>query len=140
MQGAARERLGLTVFGAPMFRRRAKQTSKAPEHRNLRCSFCNKSEDDVRKLIAGPTVFICDECVQVCVDIIADDAQAAGRSESGAAAPDEANAQSQLLGRGCALCGLPLLLEEALPVEERGFLCRGCVDAIRAAIAENNPG
>lgn len=41
----------------------------------LRCSFCNKHQDDVRKLIAGPMVFICDECVDVCLDIIADDDQ-----------------------------------------------------------------
>ncbi len=40
---------------------------------SLRCSFCNKSQGDVRKLIAGPTVFICDECVRVCNDIIDDD-------------------------------------------------------------------
>jgi len=39
----------------------------------LRCSFCNKDQNDVRKLIAGPTVFICDECVDVCNDIVADD-------------------------------------------------------------------
>src|SRR5258708_17549512 len=39
----------------------------------LRCSSCNKAQNDVRKLIAGPTVFICDECVEVCNDIIADD-------------------------------------------------------------------
>ena len=39
----------------------------------MRCSFCNKSQNDVRKLIAGPTVFICDECVRVCNDIIDDD-------------------------------------------------------------------
>ena len=45
----------------------------------LRCSFCNKDQNDVRKLIAGPTVFICDECVDVCNDIIADD----NRSETG---------------------------------------------------------
>lgn len=36
----------------------------------LRCSFCNKTQNDVRKLVAGPTVFICDECVSVCQDII----------------------------------------------------------------------
>jgi ATP-dependent Clp protease ATP-binding subunit ClpX len=41
----------------------------------LRCSFCNKDQNDVRKLIAGPTVFICDECVEVCNDIIADDSR-----------------------------------------------------------------
>ena len=40
---------------------------------SLRCSFCNKDQNDVRKLIAGPTVFICDECIEVCNDIIADD-------------------------------------------------------------------
>ena len=39
----------------------------------LRCSFCNKDQNDVRKLLAGPTVFICDECVEVCNDIISDD-------------------------------------------------------------------
>ena len=43
------------------------------ENETLRCSFCNKDQNDVRKLIAGPTVFICDECVDVCNDIIADD-------------------------------------------------------------------
>src|SRR6187455_143461 len=48
-------------------------TKKAGENEVLRCSFCNKDQNDVRKLIAGPTVFICDECVEVCNDIIADD-------------------------------------------------------------------
>ena len=48
-------------------------TKKATEGEVLRCSFCNKDQNDVRKLIAGPTVFICDECVDVCNDIIADD-------------------------------------------------------------------
>jgi ATP-dependent Clp protease ATP-binding subunit ClpX len=39
----------------------------------LRCSFCNKSQNDVKKLIAGPTVYICDECVDICLDIIAEE-------------------------------------------------------------------
>ncbi len=39
----------------------------------LRCSFCSKSQNDVKKLIAGPTVFICDECVDVCNEIISDE-------------------------------------------------------------------
>src|SRR5262244_3510969 len=38
---------------------------------NLVCSFCGKSQDEVRKLIAGPTVYICDECIDLCNDIIA---------------------------------------------------------------------
>ncbi|WP_447975261.1 ATP-dependent Clp protease ATP-binding subunit ClpX [Nitrospira sp. Kam-Ns4a] len=41
--------------------------------RQLRCSFCGKSREEVRKLIAGPTVYICDECVNLCNDIIAED-------------------------------------------------------------------
>jgi ATP-dependent Clp protease ATP-binding subunit ClpX len=53
---------------------------KTGEGETLRCSFCNKDQNDVRKLIAGPTVFICDECVDVCNDIIADDRRVEGRS------------------------------------------------------------
>ena len=49
----------------------------------LRCSFCNKDQNDVRKLIAGPTVFICDECVDVCNDIIADDNRVSNKSKLG---------------------------------------------------------
>lgn len=41
----------------------------------LQCSFCNRSQEEVRKLIAGPSVFICDECIELCNDIIADDVE-----------------------------------------------------------------
>ena len=41
----------------------------------LYCSFCGKSQHEVRKLIAGPTVFICDECVELCMDIIKEDSK-----------------------------------------------------------------
>ncbi len=40
---------------------------------SLCCSFCGKSQHEVRKLIAGPTVFICDECVELCLDIIGEE-------------------------------------------------------------------
>src|ERR1700684_3702984 len=40
---------------------------------NWFCSFCGKSQDEVRKLIAGPTVYICDECIDLCNDIIAEE-------------------------------------------------------------------
>ncbi|MBQ4231650.1 MAG: ATP-dependent Clp protease ATP-binding subunit ClpX [Lachnospiraceae bacterium] len=40
------------------------------DRKSLRCSFCNKTQDQVRKLIAGPNVYICDECIAVCSDII----------------------------------------------------------------------
>jgi len=43
---------------------------KRSNEQELECSFCGKGQDDVRKLIAGPTVYICDECVELCNDII----------------------------------------------------------------------
>ncbi|MDF1619503.1 ATP-dependent Clp protease ATP-binding subunit ClpX [Pseudothioclava nitratireducens] len=44
----------------------------------LYCSFCGKSQHEVRKLIAGPTVFICDECVELCMDIIREETKSTG--------------------------------------------------------------
>jgi ATP-dependent Clp protease ATP-binding subunit ClpX len=46
----------------------------------LHCSFCNKSQHEVRKLIAGPSVFVCDECIELCNDIIREEAQATARA------------------------------------------------------------
>jgi len=46
---------------------------KREDNANLSCSFCGKSQREVRKLIAGPTVYICDECIELCNDIIAEE-------------------------------------------------------------------
>ena len=43
---------------------------KVEDRKQLRCSFCNKTQDQVRKLIAGPGVYICDECIEICSEII----------------------------------------------------------------------
>jgi len=48
---------------------------KEQHHGNLSCSFCGKGQRDVRKLIAGPTVYICDECIRLCNDIIAEEGE-----------------------------------------------------------------
>lgn len=48
----------------------------------LRCGFCAKAQHSVRKLIAGPLVFICDECVAVCVEIIKDDERIEARNRT----------------------------------------------------------
>ncbi len=56
----------------------------------LYCSFCGKSQHEVRKLIAGPTVFICDECVELCMDIIREETKSAGlKSSEGVPTPQE---------------------------------------------------
>ena len=47
--------------------------SKDDKNNSLFCSFCGKSQHEVKKLIAGPTVFVCDECVELCMDIIKDE-------------------------------------------------------------------
>lgn len=69
-------------------------TTKGDDRNNgkpLYCSFCQKSQHDVRKLIAGPSVFICDECVDLCNDIISEEIQddAAARSTSRLPTPRE---------------------------------------------------
>jgi ATP-dependent Clp protease ATP-binding subunit ClpX len=58
----------------------------------LRCSFCNKSQREVKKLIAGPTVFICDECVDICLDIIAEDRMLEQQQETSLPKPVEMKA------------------------------------------------
>lgn len=57
---------------------------KAQHKNTLYCSFCGKSQYEVDKLIAGPTVFICDECVVLCMDIIFE-TQKAGKKKTGLA-------------------------------------------------------
>ncbi|MDD3224677.1 MAG: ATP-dependent Clp protease ATP-binding subunit ClpX [Clostridium sp.] len=47
--------------------------AKIDDKKQLRCSFCGKSQDQVRRLIAGPGVYICDECIELCSEIIADE-------------------------------------------------------------------
>ena len=65
--------------------------NNSSENKNtLYCSFCGKSQHEVRKLIAGPTVFICDECVELCMDIIREETKSAGlKSSEGVPTPKE---------------------------------------------------
>ncbi|MEH7829252.1 ATP-dependent Clp protease ATP-binding subunit ClpX [Gemmobacter denitrificans] len=58
-------------------------TNSGSDSKNtLYCSFCGKSQHEVRKLIAGPTVFICDECVELCMDIIREETKTTGLKSS----------------------------------------------------------
>src|SRR6056297_3342452 len=60
------------------------------EKNTLYCSFCGKSQHEVRKLIAGPTVFICDECVELCMDIIREENKSTlVKSRDGVPTPEE---------------------------------------------------
>jgi ATP-dependent Clp protease ATP-binding subunit ClpX len=57
------------------------QEQKSSDGKILYCSFCGKSQHEVRKLIAGPSVYICDECVELCNDIIREELDEAGGNE-----------------------------------------------------------
>ncbi len=66
-------------------RKRSKGRSRSAEKNTLYCSFCGKSQHEVKKLIAGPTVFICDECTTLCMAIIEGEASPVdtGKGEGG---------------------------------------------------------
>ena len=91
----------------------------------VHCSFCDKSQRHVRRMIAGPKANICDECVDICLSVIND--PPAGE----ASLPDEE------LGpvTNCALCHLPASARTMLAVERGGALCGGCAGLIEAALA-----
>ena len=79
--------------------------------RSHRCSFCNKEQELVKKLIAGPKVYICDECVDICMDVMSDQrCRVCGAST---------NAAESLLVRGSRLV-CPKCLEEMRPYFEAG--------------------
>ena len=64
--------------------------SNGDSKNTLYCSFCGKSQHEVRKLIAGPTVFICDECVELCMDIIREESKSSlVKSRDGVPTPKE---------------------------------------------------
>jgi ATP-dependent Clp protease ATP-binding subunit ClpX len=68
----------------------SKATTSGESKNTLYCSFCGKSQHEVRKLIAGPTVFICDECVELCMDIIREEHKTSlVKSKEGVPSPQE---------------------------------------------------
>jgi ATP-dependent protease Clp ATPase subunit len=90
----------------------------------LRCSFCNKSQNEVQKLISGPAVFICDECVEVCNDIVADSAHLASKRALAESASSPTVREVQ-----CALCKRPKPITDVLLLPE-GALCDTCIEVI----------
>ena len=73
-------------------------------HGNLQCSFCGKSQKEVKKLIAGPTVYICDECIGLCNDIIAEEIE---KEEQKGYDPDDFQFSNQDPGVAAAAMRLP---------------------------------
>jgi len=104
-----------------------------PTDEGFRCSFCDKGRPEIRKLIAGPAVFICNECVDVCAEIIADDR----RYEREHARPGQSAPPSLASDQvACSLCGKAEMRDEVLTIENRWFLCGACADAVDDALAQ----
>ena len=87
----------------------------------MRCSFCGKSQNEVKKLIAGPTVYICNECVDICNEIITDDRRAGaaatttGRTDEATGGAARAAAPPIFEWLPCPSCGATLKLTLQLP-------------------------
>jgi hypothetical protein len=97
----------------------------------LRCSFCHKAQSEVRKLVAGPSVFICNECVDLCTQIIRADHEP---SPPAPAPPPASELRTTLVT--CKLCGQVVLWDDALLIQARGHLCRGCAWEVEATVAQ----
>jgi ferredoxin len=93
----------------------------------MRCSFCNKWPHDVRELIAGPGLFICDECVEVCNDVLAERRSSSAearhpRSEEPIPWPNPIV---------CTLCHAVIRKDHGVVMPgNRGTLCVDCLSAI----------
>jgi hypothetical protein len=112
-------------------------TRRGDQAGDRRCSFCGAAERNVRRLIAGPIVFICDECVGRCVDIIADERVAADAIVRLPPASREKPAD----GLWCTLCGKDADPSQALLIENRALVCGPCVSAVAlaAGLAQKQP-
>jgi hypothetical protein len=97
----------------------------------LICSFCGKDQDQVRKLIAGPSVYICDECVDLCNDILEGECE----HETPAGQTPQ---QGTIFNRDarCAVCHLLKPSEELLALPDRGLICTVCLDVVKGVAEE----
>src|SRR6266568_49951 len=102
----------------------------------LHCTFCGKSQHEVRKLISGPTVFICDECVELCMDIVSEENKSSlVKSREGIPAPKDickvlddyvigqAGSGKTLLAQTLArILDVPFTVADATTLTEAGYV------------------
>ena len=90
------------------------------------CSFCGKSQNEVRKLVAGPSVHICDECIELCKNILVEELDTGGGriSKSAKAAISE--------NRLCGICMEERESDELIFLPHAAYMCAGCLDDIQS--------
>jgi hypothetical protein len=100
----------------------------------LCCSFCNKHQNDVQKLIAGPTAFICDECVGVCIGIIGTEAPVQRKPSEHEKEPEPSPVPEPPPTVSCSVCGLAMPAGQELLILRSGIMCAGCVGEVVALL------
>ncbi len=102
----------------------------------LLCSFCNKSQRQVKTMISGPKVQICNECIEICLAVLNEDVKDGFIARKDGWLEPEGHqwpvGASDLL---CSFCRMPTAIEHTVMVPDRGILCPGCIGAIEAAVA-----
>jgi hypothetical protein len=117
----------------------SKDSPRGSQPQDLCCSFCNKSQRDVKTLIASPAVYICDECVDICLGILAEKRKDAPPERE--STPDPVGSVGYPISSrsgivsSCSLCRMHVPIEYGLAVHSRGLLCPECIGAIEGAIA-----
>jgi hypothetical protein len=126
-----------------IFRKKSKAaTGSGPPPPILRCSFCGKAQQEVDKLIAGPRVYICDACVDICNEIIAKNGPFASPRTPSVQPELPAEVEGVILENPpiavrpvrCRLCNLWTPLASCLPVPRRGWVCGRCLDAVKESL------
>ena len=72
---------------------------KNDDKQNIRCTFCGKSQEEVHRIIAGPGVYICNECVELCHEIIEEDCEAVPADMTDIPKPQEIGLQRRHIGK-----------------------------------------
>jgi len=114
-----------------LFRKKTEEGAQPGLQEDLHCSFCSKSQAEVAKLIAGPKVYICDECVSLCDDILAEESAKAEVRPPGARPVVPT-------GLFCSLCRFPVEAGGFVMIPDRGPLCPTYLDAIRAVTEDDD--
>ena len=91
------------------------------------CSFCGKEQHEVKKLVAGPSVFICDECVELCRGIVAEE-YGADASQAAGSMVSDGNSKTERL---CGICMEPRETDELIFLPHAAYLCATCLDEIQ---------
>ncbi len=96
----------------------------------LRCSFCNKSQRDVAKLIAGPAVYLCNECLEICNQIVAED-KILNPGEAAGPTVVQAPEDPVDVPVRCRLCQMLWPRDRCVAFPDRGWVCESCLDGVQ---------